>query len=1304
MPIISNSLIHRVGRMLVWNVTLVCFAFILLVLALNYVVLPNIDDFRPRIEQWVSEKTGQSVRIGRIEASWSRIYPDLTLRDVRVMDAEGQPALAFSRVEAVLSWKSVPSARLELRRLEIDEPTLHLRRSEDGRFFIAGILVDQGSGEADTFSWLLAQQVVRIRDATLLWQDDMRKAPVLTLEDLNLVLDNSGEKHRFALTASPPQEFASRIDIRGDVRGKDPHSLAGWSGQFFAEIDYADLAIWNRWVDYPLSLSRGRGALRTWLTFADKSVREVTADVTLQDVEVQVSPDLRTLALTSFSGRLQATFLPTTGGTIHGRGIELFAQALHSDDGSTAAPEPIRIEPTDFTIHWSRDAGGEATTRHVELTRMDTGALARLAGCFPIDVRSRQWLADYAPSGRVSDLNVRWQENKGHLQDYSLKANIQDIGIKSNGAVPGFSGMSGSLEADEKGGKVTLNSGASSIDLPMVFSESLTRLDSLNAQASWKVEEDTLEVVLSHAEFSNSEAAGSAKGIYRATGTDLGFIDMTAELTRADARAVWRYLPDVVDVEARHWLRDSLLAGQSTEAKLILKGNLQDFPFLDEQFGQFLVTVKARDAILDYGDGWPRIENIHGDLRFKGAGMEIDAQQGKILGTVLSKTHVVIPDFDAPIPILYVKGQVDGPTAEFLKFIDQSPVADEIDRFTEDMRATGNGRLAIDLTIPLSEEKLDESKVSGTFQLINNEVTLDAALPPLQRANGNLRFSRSTLNVGEINAVLLGGPLKIKGGTQKDGNVLFSANGVMDIEQLRQQTPYPLLTSLSGATPYRGEVRINKRNADLRIESDLVGLSSMLPVPFAKAESESLPFIFEKKLLPANAVKTKVPSIREQISISLGSILSAQLVRQKSPTGFTIEKGAVSVGSPLELPEKGLSLNITSKQLDLDAWQKVLVNGEKTHQGNTATLSLLPDVVRAKTEEMTLRGVSLKDVDLVATHNSEQWKIHLNSQQAVGDIFWRDKDDGRLIMRLKKLMIDDFTPSSEPGESTKKLPALDIIADDFSVRRLHFGRLELQAENNGELWNLSRIQASNSHGHFVGSGHWRHINGQDQTHLDFKIDSDDVGKLLDRMGYPKSVRGGSAHLEGSLGWKGPPTEIDYASMSGNLSVEATKGQFLKLDPGAAGKLLGLISLQNLPRRITLDFRDVFSAGFAFDAIAGKVAIQQGVMRTTDPLLVSGPSAQVIMQGEVDLKQELQHLTIKVLPEVGDTAALGVAIVNPVAGVATWLANKILQNPLSNMFGYNYLVTGTWDDPKVEKLPSASPGEVESSYPGPESMP
>ena len=1273
-----------------WCFWCVYFSFILLILVLRYSILPNIENYRPAIERLASQELGQTVSIGRIEASWQGINPDLTLFDVQVHDQAGRPALAFSRVEAILSWWTLSAAQLRLRLLAIDQPTLNLRRDAEGRFFVAGMQLGAAQEGNDDFSkWLLAQWRVRIRKATLVWEDELRKAAPLTLTQVNFSLDNDGRRHRFGMTALPPEALASRIDLRGDFRGTSFKWLDGSSGTLFTELDHVDLAAWRQWVDYPLALPHGRGALRAWVGFSGGAPSEITADLLLADASIRLSQELPALELQSLSGRLGVRFLPQ-GYAVSGRHLAL---------ESVSENESVHIKPTDFQVECLLDKEGRIASGKATANQLDLTMLSRLAARFPLDSRSRQLLDDYAPHGRVSHLTASWKADAGQLKTYALKTDFERLSLSAQGNVPGFSGLSGKIDANEKGGNLSLNAQASSIDLPAVFPKSSAephiRLNTLNAQARWTLGQEGLKAELQKLDFAGPEAAGSAQGIYRHTGQGPGEIDLTATLNRADARAVWRYLPHTVGNGSRFWLRDSLLSGRASEAKLTLKGNLADFPFLDKRKGKFLVAIKAHDAVIDYAKGWPRIEGIHGDVRFEGLGMVVEAQRGSILGTKVSKTRVEIPDMEIDVPVLHVDGQVDGPTAEFLKFIDKSPVAKRIDRFTEDMRASGSGHLDLQLKIPLAEEKLDETKIEGTFRLKNNEVTVDAALPPIRQVNGSVQFSGSDLRVPEITGKLFGGPLTIKGGLQKDGRVLITADGAINIEQLRKESASPLLAHLSGGTPYRGEVRINKRNADLVVETEFIGLESRLPEPFGKSGLETLPLRFEKKILAvtdnargSKSVREGLPA-RDQISASLGKLLAAQFIRRRQGDDFVIERGNIAIGRPLQLPDKGLTLAMTGKRLDLDAWRKVFRTDSKTAPAATESApDFLPDMLSLRTGELLLFGRRLNDVELNVQPRPRQWRLRLASRQASGDLAWDTVGRGKLTARLQRMKIESAGNGKandipESDESLQELPALDVIAEDFQWGERRFGRLELLATNEGGHWKLGKILLANPFGQLNGSGEWQSGAGKNQTQLDFRIESTDTGKLLDRLGYVGALKETTAKLQGELRWKGSPSAFQLASLNGEMKLETEKGQFLKLDPGA-GKLLGLLSLQSLPRRITLDFRDVFSEGFVFDSIKSRLKIDNGIMRT-DKLQIDGVAAKVLMRGETDLKKETQRLTVTVQPELGGTAALGVALVNPLAGVATLLAHKMLQNPLNQIFGFNYLVTGTWDDPDVQKL-------------------
>ena len=1295
LPLVAHPAAKRLWRFVLWTFWAIYFGFVVLVLVLRYSVLPNIESYRGDIERLASQGLGQAVSIGRIEASWAGVNPDLTLLDVRIADAQGRPALAFSSVETVLSWWSVPRLQLRLQLLRIDEPTLHLRRETDGRIFIAGIPLSQEGGNSNVSDWILAQKHIRIRGATIVWEDAMRNAPALVLEDVNFGLDNRGRRHRFGLTALPPAELASKIDLRGDFRGSDLEQFESWQGDVYAEIDYADLAVWRQWVDYPVVLPHGSGAVRAWAGFADGALREVTADLALQDVSIRLASNLPAIELDRMSGRI-AGKLSASGFEASGQRVELATRLLRS--GTGAGQEAIHIAPTDFHIDWQPESDGKSVRGSATASSLDLDALAGLATYLPLDAHSRQLLVDFAPRGQINELRASWRGDAERLQAYSLKARFDDLALRAQGYFPGFAGLSGTLDVNEQGGTAGLRSQKSSIELPSILPEPLIALDTFSAQAKWKISNGVLDAELSRVEFAGPEAAGTAKGTYRHTGAGPGSIDLTAALSRGDARAVWRYMPHAVNANARHWVRDALITGHATDTKLVLKGDLAYFPFIDKQHGQFLVTLKANDVTLDYGKGWPVITGIHGDLRFEGAGMVVDVQRGMMLGAQLAQTRAEIPDFDAPLSTLKVKGRAEGPTAEFLKFIEQSPVGERIDNFTEDMQATGNGRLDLNMLIPLEEARLGDSKIDGTYHFLANEVTVDPGLPPLQQVNGTLQFTEKDLRVPEISATLFGGPLKIKGATQADGKVLITANGSLSVAQLRKQLDLQLVDSLSGAFNYRGEVRVRKRSADLTVDSNLVGLASSLPEPFNKTATAPMAFRFEKVALPTTTPRSGEPIFRDQLRASLGGAAAMQIIRRKQADGYLPERGAIVVGRPLVLPERGVLFGVTAKRIDADYWRQALrarVGGTAKAAPVAATATApvsatvaqppLVSAISIKTPALDLLGRQYHDLDLAASASAALWQVRLVSREANGDLQWDSSGRGKLTARLKQLLVE---PSAAAGASVvvegvvEELPALDIIADDFAIGARRFGRLELAAHNEGRVWQLDKIQLANPHGTLSGSGKWQFGNGN-RTQLDFKLVSSDIGKLLDRLGYPGAVRAGTAQMDGKIGWNGPPADLDYATLSGEIAVEAGKGQFVKLDPGA-GKLLGLISLQALPRRISLDFRDVFSEGFAFDSINGKLTVQNGLMRT-DRLQIDGPAARVVMRGEADLQRETQRLEVNVQPDLGGSAALGVALINPLAGVAALLAHKILQNPLNQIFGFDYLVTGKWDDPKVEKV-------------------
>ncbi len=1257
-PVLAHPLVRGLG----WLVFALWLGFAILTSVLRFVVLPNVSQYQPEIERLASEALGQTVRIGRIETRWSGLNPDLVLNEFQIHDRQGQPALTLNQVDAVLSWTSLWRGRLVLSLLAIESPVLHIRRELTGKLSVAGIETDDSESDPAALRWVLEQSHIRIRNATLVWEDRLRGAPPLVLEDLQFGLDNRGRHHRFGLSALPPDALAARIDLRAEIDGDPGDALNHLEGKFFAQFDYADLGGWQPWIDYPVQMPQGRGALRLW-GGQEEGVAQLTADVALEEVNLRLADDLPLLDLATLRGRLQGRYAADAW-LVSGRKVELLTR-----DG-------VRVTPTDFEANWRRQPKAGEITGNASATSLNLGALVRLAGHFPLDPLTRQRLERHQPVGRVDELRASWRLAGEQLTQYSLKADFRELGLRAEGPVPGARGLSGHLEASEQGGLLVLDSAGSGLSLPAVFPYLDIALDRLQGRAKWKIDPaGKLEVSLDSLDFAGPDATATASGTYRHLGDGPGVIDLSASISRADGTAVWRYMPHAVNAAARHWLQRGIVTGHATDGKFVLKGDLRDFPFRDPAKGSFFVTAKAHDVKIDYAQGWPVITQVDGEMRFD-KGMRVVTDRGQILGANLGKVVVEIPDFDdGPITRLKVQGEASGPTAEFLKFIEQSPVTEKIDRFTEGMQAGGSGRLDLGLEIPL--EKVENSKVRGEYRFIDNQVQVVSGLPPVSQLNGHLKLTERSVQADDISGRLFGGAMKLRVRNEGD-KVAVLATGNATAAALREHFAWPGMAQLGGSANWRTEINIRKRNADFRVDSDLVGITSALPDQFNKTAMTPLPLRLER-----SAVDPK----REQWKVTLGKLARGQIVLRDEAGKGVLDKGAFVTGEgELRLPEKGLLVQVSQPSVDGDAWRRAFsAEGSGATNGESAGVAT---TIQLRTPNLRLMGRDYHNVDVSLRPREGGWQIGLNMREALGELVWRSAGDGFLEGRLKRLVIK---PSPEGADSEQpslidSLPGMNLTVDELTVGEKALGQFEVRARNAGTQWQLENLSLRNPDGQLKGKGSWQKAGGH-RTQLDFELASGNVGKLVERLGYGDVVRRGKANLNGNLTWQGPLVAIDYPTLSGRLDVNAEKGQFNKLEPGV-GKLLGLISMQSLPRRLTLDFRDIFSDGLAFDSIEGKLNVARGIMRTSEPLAIKGPAAQIRIEGETDLKNETQDLTVEVRPELSTAAAVGAALVNPVAGAAALVVSSVL--PINRLFSYRYRVTGTWNDPQVDKVGVTAP--------------
>ncbi len=1245
---------------------------LLLILILRFLLLPNIELQHERIAASLAVAIGSPVTIGRIEGDWLWLQPRLSLVDVHILNEQRQSALVLPRIEGILSWSTLFAAELRLASLEIDRPELLVLRDATGKVFIGGVMFSRQGEDNDLSDWLLHQSRMVVKDALIVWIDQQRDAQPLVLQRVNLRIENLFSHHRFALRAEPSAALASPLDLRGDFYGASFDDLSDWHGQLYTQLEHTEVQAWRPWLTFPEAFSKGGGAVRAWISIEKGKISGVIADLRLSEVATRLASDLPEMKLQDLKGRASWKIIPG--------GMEVYTKGLtlHLQNG-------LMLQPADF--YFRSALSKQLSSNEIRANLLQLESLAGLANFLPLPPDLRAKLNVYAPKGRVTDLDVQWQEKAQqsaelNILNYKIKGKFENMALRQVGSLPGISGLSVVVDGNELAGTLKIDSRRLGVDAPGVMREALF-FATVSGQANWMKKNDELLVTVENVAVANEDLAGNLHGSYQTKTGTLGLLDLSVSLTRGDIRRAARYTPLIaVGKESSDWLQDALLAGHTEDFYLRINGNLSDFPLDSREKALFEIGGHARDVVLEYDKSWPRIEHISGELLIHGNKLQVKAPEGTLLGAKLKNVLVTLPDMmSADLP-LDIKGEALGTSSSFLKFIQKSPVRGYIDGFTDDMSASGNGHLDLSLHIPLLGEK--PVIVNGLLRVQDNDIDLGEGAPMLRKTRGELAFTESGLEANGVSAEILGGAASINVKTAAGGAIHAVVKGRSNLEVLKKLNPHPLLNYLNGSTTWDADISVTKKATQISINSNLQGLGSNLPQPLTKRAVDAMPLRFEKKIIDDE---------QDVLKMQLGKLFSARLARHNEKGERVIKRGAIYFGADNTWPETSLSaapeamrksgirVSGSLPELSLEGWSELL-NGTGGGDIPFASAELLIAKVRGY-------GAHFDNLHIDASRLGNGLVMQLSSSALNGELDWQPKGEGKLTAKLQNLYWNTEAVTSKSLPPVKpatpgSLPALQISIENFQLEGKSIGRVEMVGHPDAGDWRLRRLNIVNPDGTLTGDGLWRGA----QTQLNLLLQISDAGKVLARSGYPNTVKGGSGKLSANLSWAGGPGEFGYAGLDGSLKLDTSKGQFLKMDPGI-GKLLGILSLQALPKRITLDFTDVFSEGFQFDNINGNASIKKGLIDTQD-FHIDGSAAKVTMKGNIDLNGETQNLRVRILPTLGDSVSLlGAFAAGPLAGIGTLLINKVLGNPLDKLASFEYNVSGTWSDPKVVKLGATS---------------
>ena len=1336
---LSSKLLKTWSSLTRWLLAAVVLAWLLLGLAwgaLHWLIVPRIGEFRPQLEARATQALGVRVRVGAVAAQSNGMVPSFELTDVTLLDAQDRVALRLPQVLIALSPRSL--WRFGFEQIYLDRPQLDIRRDVNGKITIGGLdFSNPAQGDSAALDWFFSQLEFAIHDGSLRWTDEQRAAPPVLLQQVAVVVRNRGRHHDLRLDATPPESWGSRFSLRGKflqpLLSRQNGRWQDWEGQFYAAFERVDLSELHRYLPLGFDLSQGRGALRSWLDVSQGRVTQVTTDVALSEVQVVLGPDLQALAVQRVQGRL--------GGQRLTAGFEFFTQSLRFD-----TQDGLHWPGGNVSLRLEQAHNGQPERGELKADRLDLAALAQIASRLPLTATVRERLQRYAPKGQVESLQSNWQGAFSAPQSYAARGRVSQLEVAAVDSAPGVKGLDLDFDFDQQAGQARLVLSAGSVDLPGVFHEPVVDVVSLVADARWQRQGERLAVQLDKVKFANADAEGEAQIKWETADPAKslsgalypGVLDLQANLSRADGRKVHRYLPLVIDQAARDYVRDAVLDGQATAVRFQVKGEIDQLPLIDPKKGAFKITAQVAGAKLAYvptslQDGtdlpWPMLTDLSGELVIDRMQLQVKNARATLgEATALQVTQVDARIDDLNHSLVQVNADIKGPLPEMMRLVNASPLRAMTDQALAASVVTGSAAYQLRLMLPIAD--IDRSSVRGSVTLAGNDVQISPDSPRLTRARGRINFTEAGVSLSGVQAQMLGGEVRLEGGlllvpgtpAGRGAPTLIRATGSASAEGLRQASELGFVARLanqaSGTAAYTATLGLRQGVAELLVNSNLQGVALSLPEPLGKSADAVLPLRLQTALLADRPLP-----LQDRLSLSVANQLQLVYERDLSQAEPRVLRGAIEVGLDAQesapLPASGVVANIRLKNLSVDAWHEVLTQAMGGPAGGGAAVnplasSYLPDQLAVRAQVLTFGGRQFNQVVIGGGREGGVWQANLAASELNGYLEYRQPNallasgaEGRVYARLARLTIAPSVASDVEAlleAQPASIPALDIVVDDFELRGKHLGRLEVQAVNRSAAttardagvreWRLNQFNLTAPEASFVASGNWAalkapattagRLSGPRRTAMNFKLDVGDSGILLSRLGMKDVVRGGRGKLEGQVAWMGSPLSPDYPSMSGAFTVNVESGQFLKADPGIA-KLLGVLSLQALPRRLTLDFRDVFSEGFSFDFLRGDVKIDQG-MAYTNNLQMKGVNAAVLMEGSADIARETQDLKVVVIPEINaGTASLLASVINPAVGLGTFLAQIFLRRPLIESATQEFHIDGAWADPHMTKV-------------------
>ncbi|WP_028915564.1 YhdP family protein [Pseudoxanthomonas sp. J31] len=1287
---------HRLRRVRRWAGYLAAVLLIAVALAVGTTsqLLPLAERHPDKVAAWLSEKAGRPVQFDQVRTRWTRRGPLLHLDGLRIGGGADGGGVQVGQAEVLVSLYAGLLPGRSFTELRLRGPALALRREDDGRWAIRGLPLADGAPQADPLQYLEGLGELQVIGGRL----DV-EAPQLGLQlripriDLRLRVDGARVRAGARSWIDPQAEpLALALEFersRGD-------------GRAWAQLDAADLAAWAPLLGQAgITPQAGSGKVQAWAELRGRRVVLATSQFELRGVELAGAPleglgrPLQQLA--GLSGQL--TWRLVAGGW------RLDAPHLHLE-------MPGGAQRLDGLVL----AGGQQYALRVD--EVELGPLLALAALSDrLPPERRAWLLEAAPHARLAALELAG-ERGGALR---LQGRLEGLGFAPVGRAPGLEGLSGSFEGDAQAIHLALDPATPlRLDWPGGFGVAHeVRLDghllAWREGPGWQVATPDLAIRAS------DYGARLRGGLHFQGDGTRPWMDVAAELDDAAVPAAKKFwLRQSMPPAAVQWLDMALEDGVVRDGRALVAGDLDDWPFVHDN-GLFDARGRIEGGRFRFQAEWPALESTQAEVAFVGNGFQVRGS-GELGGVPVERFEAGIADYgDAP---LLVRASARADAGRFVELLRASPLYEAQAETLDNLQASGPARASFALNLPLKHDQ--PGRLSGSVELAGTRLVEKRWNLAFDGVRGEVRYDGNGFTAGDLAVAYEGQPgrlsLRAGRGHVQDPAQAFEAElaAPMDASRLLARAP-----ELDWMRPYvhgrsawilglavPANAPAGTPAARLRLDSDLAGTTLDFPAPLAKPAPATLP----------TRVQLGLPFGSGPIDLAFGQRLALRARQHNGATGVMVTLGsAVVAGEP---PASGMAIGGHTAELDALEWIGLARGG-----GGDGLPLRRVDVLA---QQLYLLGGQFAQTRLQLEPRAGMLAVEVDGPALAGHLQVPDAAGEPVQGRFARLhwqpvaraqaeapaaAAAQTTPAADPGPTAAgaatpaaasvaaagnpaadlpaapeptapesfdpaAVPPLAIEVEDLRYRGARLGRASLRTTPVADGMRLERLQLRADWQQADISGEWTGRGADARTRLQVDVRSEDMGRLVSALGYADFLARGEGTLRLQAGWPGPPDGFSLGALEGNLRIDVRNGQLLEVEPGA-GRVLGLLSVAQLPRRLMLDFRDFFFRGLAFNRLEGQVQVGGGHAATPD-MLIDGPAAEIRIRGRTDLVAQQFDQTIDVQPKSGNLlTVVGAVAGGPMGAAVGAAANAVLGRPLGGIAARTYHVSGPWKEPRVE---------------------